>query len=401
MNITNLKKEFPVFDAHSDICYLDSAASSLKPNSVIKKMDYYYNNLGCNVHRGVYELSYEATDMYEEARAKVARFINSRFEEVVFTRGASQALNLVALSYGMHNINEGDEVITSELEHHSSHMPWFNVCKVKNAKLKYIPLTKEGRITVEGFKSVLTEKTKVVALTYVSNVMGYITPIKEIIKICHERGIIVSVDAAQAVPHMKVDVKDLDCDFLSFSGHKMCGPTGVGVLYGKKELLEKMEPVEFGGDMADVVSLDSQSYKDSPYKFETGTPMIAEVIGLGEACDFLTSIGLDEIGAYEKMLAKKAIELLSEIEDVEIYNKNTDTGVITFNIKGVHPHDAASIYDKNHVCIRAGHHCAQLITNFLNQISTTRASFYFYNTMDDVVRLVESVKEARDFFKSF
>lgn len=401
MNITNLKKEFPVFDAHSDLCYLDSAASSLKPNTVIKKMDYYYNNLGCNVHRGVYELSYEATDMYEEARAKVARFINSRFEEVVFTRGASQALNLVALSYGMHNINEGDEVITSELEHHSSHMPWFNVCKVKNAKLKYIPLTKEGRITVEGFKSVLTEKTKVVALTYVSNVMGYITPIKEIIKICHERGIIVSVDAAQAVPHMKVDVKDLDCDFLSFSGHKMCGPTGVGVLYGKKELLEKMEPVEFGGDMADVVSLDSQSYKDSPYKFETGTPMIAEVIGLGEACDFLTSIGLDEIGAYEKMLAKKAIELLSEIEDVEIYNKNTDTGVITFNIKGVHPHDAASIYDKNHVCIRAGHHCAQLITNFLNQISTTRASFYFYNTMDDVVRLVESVKEARDFFKSF
>ncbi len=401
MNITNLKKEFPVFDAHSDLCYLDSAASSLKPNSVIKKMDYYYNNLGCNVHRGVYELSYEATDMYEEARAKVAKFINSRFEEVVFTRGASQALNLVALSYGMHNINEGDEVITSELEHHSSHMPWFNVCKVKNAKLKYIPLTKEGRITVEGFMSVLTEKTKVVAITYVSNVMGYITPIKEIIKICHERGIIVSVDAAQAVPHMEVDVKDLDCDFLSFSGHKMCGPTGVGVLYGKKELLEKMEPVEFGGDMADVVSLDSQSYKDSPYKFETGTPMIAEVIGLGEACDFLTSIGLDEIGAYEKMLAKKAIELLSEIEDVEIYNKNTDTGVITFNIKGVHPHDAASIYDKNHVCIRAGHHCAQLITNFLNQISTTRASFYFYNTMDDVVRLVESVKEARDFFKSF
>ena len=401
MNITNLKKEFPVFDAHSDLCYLDSAASSLKPNSVIKKMDYYYNNLSCNVHRGVYELSYEATDMYEEARAKVAKFINSRFEEVVFTRGASQALNLVALSYGMHNINEGDEVITSELEHHSSHMPWFNVCKVKNAKLKYIPLTKEGRITVEGFMSVLTEKTKVVAITYVSNVMGYITPIKEIIKICHERGIIVSVDAAQAVPHMKVDVKDLDCDFLSFSGHKMCGPTGVGVLYGKKELLEKMEPVEFGGDMADVVSLDSQSYKDSPYKFETGTPMIAEVIGLGEACDFLTSVGLDEIGAYEKTLAKKAIELLSELEDVEIYNKNTDTGVIVFNIKGVHPHDAASIYDKNHVCIRAGHHCAQLITNFLNQISTTRASFYFYNTMDDVLRLVDSVKEARDFFKSF
>lgn len=401
MNITNIKKEFPVFDAHKDLCYLDSAASSLKPRHVIEKMDYYYNNLSCNVHRGVYGLSYQATDMYEEARNLVANFIGSEFEEVVFTRGASASLNLVALSYGMDNINEGDEVITSELEHHSSHMPWFNVCKKKHATLKYIPLTKEGRITVGNFMKVLTDKTKVVALTYVSNVMGYITPIKEIIEICHQRGIIVSVDGAQAIPHMKINVKELDCDFLSFSGHKMLGPSGVGVLYGKKELLDKMKPVEFGGDMADVVEKDSQTYKDAPYKFETGTPMIAEVIGLGEACRILDEIGLDEIGSYENMLAKKAIELLSQIEDVEIYNKNTDTGVIAFNIKGVHPHDAASIYDKNHVCIRAGHHCAQLITSFLGQISTTRASFYLYNTMDDVYKLVDSVKEARDFFKSF
>ncbi len=401
MNITKIKNEFPQFNTHKDLCYLDSAASSLKPKRVIDKMDYYYNNLSCNVHRGVYQMSFEATDLYENARNIVAKFINADFEEVVFTRGASSALNLVALSYGMANINEEDEVVTSELEHHSSHMPWFNVCKVKGAKLKYIPLTDEGRITVENFLSVLTDKTKVVALTYVSNVMGYITPLKEIIKICHERGIVVSVDAAQAVPHMKIDVKELDCDFLSFSGHKMLGPSGIGVLYGKKSLLDKMEPIEFGGDMADLVDKESQTYKDSPYKFEVGTPLIAEAIGLGEACLMLEEIGLDEISSYENMLARKAIELLSEIEDVEIYNKNTDTGVIAFNIKGVHPHDAASIYDKNNVCIRAGHHCAQLITNFLGQISTTRASFYLYNTLDDVYKFVDSVKEASDFFKSF
>lgn len=401
MNISKIKQEFPVFDAHPDICYLDSAASSLKPKCVIDSMNYYYNKLGCNVHRGVYELSYEATDLYEDARNKIAKFINANFEEIVFTRGASQALNLVAQSYGMSYVNEGDEVITSQLEHHSSHMPWFNVCKKKKATLKYIPLTEDGRITIENFKKVLTDKTKIVALTYVSNVMGYITPIKEIIEICHERGIIVSVDAAQAVPHMKIDVKELDCDFLSFSGHKMCGPTGIGVLYGKLSHLAIMEPIEFGGDMADVVELDSQTYKDAPYKFETGTPMIAEAIGLGKACEFLDSIGLDEIAAYESMLARKAIECLKEIPNVEIYNETTDTGVVVFNIRGVHPHDAASIYDKNKVCIRAGHHCAQLITSFLNQISTTRASFYLYNTLEDVEKLVLSVKEAADFFSRF
>ena len=248
---------------------------------------------------------------------------------------------------------------------------------------------------------VLTPKTKLVALTYVSNVMGYITPIKEIIKICHERGIIVSVDGAQAVPHMKIDVKDLDCDFLSFSGHKMCGPTGIGVLYGKYKLLDSMDPVEFGGDMADEVYKDSQTYKAVPHKFETGTPIIAGVIGLGRAVEFLDSIGLDKVAEHENMLATECKKRLMELEDVEVYNKTAETGVVAFNIKGVHPHDAATIYDKNGVCIRAGHHCAQLITRWLGQISTTRASFYMYNTMDDVINLVNSVKEARDFFKQF
>lgn len=399
--VDDIRNDFPVLVENPKLSYLDSGASSLKPKCVIDKIDYYYNHLGVNVHRGVYDLSYKATDMYEEARGNIAKFINASFEEVVFTRGASASLNLVASSYGMKYISEGDEVITSELEHHSSHMPWFNVCKVKKATLKYIPLNEEGRITVENFLSVLSSKTKVVALTYVSNVMGYITPIKEIIDICHQRGIIVSVDGAQAVPHMKIDVKELDCDFLSFSGHKMCGPSGIGVLYGKAELLKSMDPIEFGGDMADVVCKDSQTYKDIPYKFETGTPIIAGAIGLGEACKYLEGLNLDDVAKYENHLAQIAIKKLLEIPDVEVYNKNTDTGVIAFNIKGVHPHDAASVYDKNGVCVRAGHHCAQLITSWLHQISTTRATFYFYNTEEDVDRLVESVKEAKEFFGSF
>ncbi|MCR5787056.1 MAG: SufS family cysteine desulfurase [Acholeplasmatales bacterium] len=401
MSLSEYRKDFPVLNEQKDLHYLDTAASSLKPKCVIDKVDYYYNHYGCNVHRGVYGLSYEATDMYESARETIARFINADASEIVYTRGASASLNLVAQSYGMTFINEGDEIITSELEHHSNFMPWLNVANVKKATVKFVPLTKEGRITVENFKSVLTDKTKLVALTYVSNVMGYITPIKEIIKICHERGIIVSVDAAQAAPHMKIDVKELDCDFLSFSGHKMCGPTGIGVLYGKKSLLDKMPPVEFGGDMADTVLKDSMTFKEAPMKFETGTPIIAGAIGLGEACKYLDSIGLDKISAWESHLGHLAATELSKINGVTVYNPSVETGVVAFNIDGVHPHDAASIYDENHVCIRAGHHCAQLVTRFLNQISTTRASFYFYNTEEDVYALVDAVKKAIDFFGQF
>ena len=401
MDINKIRNDFPVLRDNPNLAYLDNSAMALKPDMVINAVNDYYSRLGVNVHRGVYRLSYEATDLYEEARTTVASFINARFEEVVFTRGASASLNLVASSYGMNFVNEGDEVITTELEHHSSHMPWFNVCNVKKAKLKYVPLDKEGRITVEAFKSVLTNKTKVVAITYVSNVMGYITPIKEIIKLAHEVGAVVIVDGAQAVPHMKVDVKELDCDFLAFSGHKMCGPTGIGVLYGKLDLLEKMPPIEFGGDMADTVRKDSQTYKASPYKFETGTPIIASAIGLSAACKYIDSIGFDNIIKYEKKLRDEAIKGLKEIEGVKIYNENAETGIISFNIDGVHPHDAASVFDNNDVCIRAGHHCAQLITTWLNTIGTVRASFYFYNTEEDVKKFIEAVKNAKDFFYGF
>lgn len=401
MDVNKIRNDFPVFRNEPGLAYLDSAAMALKPDCVIKAVDDYYNKLGVNVHRGVYRLSYEATDKYEEARTIISKFLNCDFEEVVFTRGASASLNLVASSYGLSFLKPGDEVITSELEHHSSHMPWFNVCEKTGAKLKYVELDKENRITVENFKKVLTKNTKVVALTYVSNVMGYITPIKEIIKLAHEVGAIVTVDGAQAVPHMKVDVKDLDCDFLSFSGHKLCGPTGIGVLYGKKHLLEKMPPIEFGGDMADTVLLDSQTYKAPPYKFETGTPIIAGAIGLAQACKYLESIGFENIINQEKKLRLKAIEELKKIDGVIIYNESCETGVISFNLEGIHPHDAASVFDNNDVCIRAGHHCAQLITKKLGTIGTIRASFYFYNREEDIDKFIKAVKEAKDFFGQF
>ncbi len=397
----NYRKDFNVFRNNNNLAYLDNAAMALKPDCVVNAIDNYYKNYGVNVHRGVYQLSYEATDLYEEARTTIAKFINASFEEVVFTRGASASLNLVAQSYGMSFINEGDEVITTELEHHSSHMPWINVCKAKNAVIKYVPLDSEGRITVENFKKVLTNKTKLVAMTYVSNVMGYITPIKEIIKLAHEVGAVVSVDGAQAVPHMKVDVKDLDCDFLSFSGHKLCGPTGIGVLYGKKDLLDKMPPIEFGGDMADDVNKFDMTFKAVPYKFETGTPIIAGAIGLAEACKYLDSIGLDNIAKYEYELKTLAVTELQKIDGVKIYNPTAETGIISLNIGEVHPHDAASVFDDLGVCIRAGHHCAQLITKWLGTIGTVRASFYFYNTKEDVYKLVEGVKRAKEFFESF
>lgn len=400
MDVNKIREDFYVLQ-NSDIVYLDSAASTIKPHSVVNEINYYYQKLGVNVHRGVYKLSYEATDKYEKSREKVAQFINSRFEEVVFTRGASSALNLVASSYGMKYIQEGDEIITSELEHHSSMLPWQNVARIKGAKLKYIPLDEQGRITIENFKKVLTDRTKVVAITYVSNVMGYVTPIKKIIELAHEKGAIVTVDGAQAVPHMPVDVKDLDCDFLSFSGHKMCGPTGIGVLYGKYDLLQSMEPIEFGGDMIDYVYLQEATYKDAPYKFETGTPLIASAIGLNAAIDYIQNIGYDFIMSQEITLKDYALNQLKELEYVDLFNPNTDTAIIAFNIKGVHPHDAASVFDEENIALRAGHHCAQPLMNHLSQIATLRASFYFYNTKEDVDRFVEAVKKAKRFFDIF
>jgi len=306
---------------------------------------------------------------------------------------------LVATSYGLNNVTSEDEIIVSELEHHSQVLPWQNVANITKAKLVYVPLDKEGRITIENFKSVLSEKTKVVAINYVSNVMGYVTPLKEIIELAHQQGAVVSVDAAQAAPHMAIDVKDLDADFLAFSGHKMLGPTGIGVLYGKFDLLQKMPPIEFGGDMNDNVNKFDASWKDAPYKFETGTPPIAEAIGLGEAIKYLQNVGLENIKQHERDLKKYTVAKLKEMDDIIIYNEANDSGIISFNIEGVHPHDAITYFDGDNICMRAGHHCAQLIIKWLNVVATLRVSFYLYNTYEECDAFVESCRQARDFFK--
>lgn len=400
-DLLNIKKDFPVLNNNPDLVYLDTGATALKPKCVIDKINEYYDKYGVNVNRGVYELSYEATTEYEETRTLTAKFLNAREKEIVFTKGASNGLNMVALGFGMDYIQEGDEIITTELEHHSNVLPWMNVAKKKNATLKYIELDSTGRITVEAFKKTITEKSKVLAITYVSNVMGYITPIKEIIKIAHEHNIIVVVDAAQAVPHMKVDVQDLDCDFLAFSAHKMFGPTGFGILFGKYKYLKKMSPIEYGGDMIDVVEKYEATTKDAPYKFETGTPPIAEAIAFKEAIKYIESIGYDRIHEHEQILLNYAREKLSKAEGITIYNPTAETAIITFNINKAHPHDAATIFDEYHVALRAGHHCAQLITKWLDCVATLRACIYVYNDYHDIDVFVEAVKAAVKYFEEW
>ena len=399
--LLNLKNDFPVLVNNPNLAYLDSGASSLKPKCVIDKLDEYYNKYGVNVNRGVYKLSYQATVEYEETRAVVAKFLNAKQSEIVFTKGASNGLNMLAQSYGLDNVHEGDEIITSELEHHSNGLPWLNVAKRKKATLKYVELDNEGRITVENFKKVLSNKTKVVALTYVSNVMGYITPVEEIIKLAHEVGAVVILDAAQAVPHMPIDVKKLDVDFLAFSAHKMLGPTGFGILYGKYKYLKNMEPVEFGGDMNDNVELFDVTYKDAPYKFETGTPPIAEAIAFKEAIKYINSVGYDKIQEHEKALLDYAMNKLKQIDGIEIYNPTTETGIISFNVSGIHPHDVATIYDEKNIALRAGHHCAQLITKWLGCTGTLRATIYLYNDYEDIDRFIDATKEAAEYFKEW
>ena len=400
MDFKNIREQFPIYENIPNLVYLDSGATALKPKCVLDKMNEYYSSYGVNIHRGVYSLSYQATDEYDKARQIVADFINSDFKEVVFTKNVSDALNKICLMLE-HKLSNDDEVITSELEHHSSVLPWMKACERTNAKLRYVPLNEEGRITIENFKKVLTNKTKIVALTLVSNVMGYLTPIKEIIDLAHEQGAIVIVDAAQAIQHFSLDVKQLNCDFLAFSGHKAMGPTGIGVFYGKKKILKELQPIDFGGDMNEEVDLFNVEIKDIPFRFETGTPPIAEAIGLGKALEFIKEIGLDNIQKHEKELHSYALSKLNEIEGITIYNKTSDVGIISFNVDGVHPHDAATFFDEANICLRAGHHCAQLITKWLKCVGTLRASIYIYNTYEDIDKFVEVVKQTADFFKQF
>jgi len=344
-------------------------------------------------------LGTRATDKYEGAREKVRRFINAdSTQEIIFNRGTTTGLNTVAWSYARNNLSAGDEIVITYMEHHSNIIPWQQAAKATGAELKYIPLQPDGTVTLEDVRATVTDKTKIVAIAHVSNVLGTINPVKEIAKIAHEHGAVIVVDGAQGVPHLKIDVKDLDCDFYAFSGHKMCGPTGIGVLYGKRALLEAMEPVEFGGEMIDFVGLYDSTWKELPWKFEGGTPIIAGAIGLGAAIDFLNEVGMDEIHAYEEKLAAYALQQLRTIDGLDIYGPEQRAGLVTFNLGDVHPHDTATVLDAEGIAVRAGHHCAQPLMKWLDVTATARASFYLYNTEEDIDRLVAGLLKAKEYF---
>ncbi|GAB7387127.1 cysteine desulfurase SufS [Bacillaceae bacterium] len=402
MNVREIRRQFPILHQEVNghpLVYLDNAATSQKPLSVIETIETYYKTINSNVHRGVHTLGTKATDRYEEAREKVARFINAKeAAEVIFTRGTTTALNFIASGYARTHLREGDEIVITPMEHHSNLIPWQQAAKATGATLKYIPLQADGTIALEDVEKTVTERTKLVAMTHVSNVLGTINPVKEVAKIAHKHGAVFVVDGAQSVPHMKVDVQEIDCDFLAFSGHKMAGPTGIGVLYGKRELLEKMEPVEFGGEMIDFVELYDSTWKEIPWKFEGGTPIIAGAIGLGAAIDFLEAIGLDEIAAHEKQLVQYALERLKQVEGITIYGPKERAGLITFNLGDIHPHDVATILDTEGIAVRAGHHCCQPLMKWLQVTATARASFYLYNTEEDVDALVKGLKKAKEYF---
>lgn len=400
-----IKNDFPIlFQEVNDepLVYLDNAATSQKPRQVIDSLVHYYEHDNANVHRGVHTLAERATSSYEASREKVRNFINAKStKEVLFTRGTTTAINWLSRSYGDANVSAGDEILISQMEHHSNIVTWQELAKRQNATLVYVDLTNEGELDIEDFKKKLSHKTKIVSLAHASNVLGVVNPIKELAKLVHEVGAVMIVDGAQSVPHMSVDVQDLDADFYAFSGHKMCGPTGIGVLYGKQNLLEKMEPIEFGGEMIDFVYHDHSTWTELPWKFEAGTPNIAGAIALGSAIDYLTEIGMDNIHQHEQELVEYVFPKLKAIEGLTIYgpqDPKKHTGVIAFNIDGVHPHDTSTALDMEGVAVRAGHHCVQPLLTYLGVQSTARASFYFYNTKKDADRLIEAIIATKEFF---
>lgn len=404
MNQDEIIKDFPILK-NRKIAYLDSGATTQKPTQVINAIDKFYENNNANPHRGAYSLSIEATEEYENTRTKIANFINAKHrEEIIFSKNATESLNLIAYSYGMDNLSKDDEVVLSIMEHHSNLVPWQSVCKKTGAKLNYMYINDEFELSDEEIESKITDKTKIVGITHISNVLGTVNNVEKIIKYAHKKGAIVVVDSSQSIPHMKIDVQKLDCDFLVFSGHKMLAPLGIGVLYGKKELLNKMNPFLMGGDMIEYVYEQDTTFAPLPNKFEAGTQNVEGVIGLGAAIDYIENVGYDNINKIEGEIVSYAREKLLELDFITLYmtpNKDNHQGVISFNINGVHPHDVASILDNYGVCVRSGNHCAQPLMRFLGIDSTCRASFYFYNTKDDVDRLIEALKKAYEMFRKY
>ena len=405
-DFSTIRKDFPIlFQEVNDepLVYLDNAATTQKPMQVLDVLSHYYEHDNANVHRGVHTLAERATADYENSREKVRAFINAKeTAEVLFTRGTTTGLNWLARSYGDAFIKEGDEIVISYMEHHSNIIPWQQLVERTGAVLRYLPLTDQGFIDMTAAKDIINEKTAIVSLAYVSNVLGVINPIKELAEMAHANNAVMIVDGAQATPHMAVDVQALDADFFAFSGHKMCGPTGIGVLYGKRQWLEQMEPVEFGGEMIDFVNLFDSTWKELPWKFEAGTPNIAGAIALGAAVDYLNEIGMENIHRYEQELVDYVLPKLHEIDGITTYGPQDPkhhTGVIAFNLDGIHPHDVATALDMEGIAVRAGHHCAQPLMNYLNLPATARASFYFYNTKEDADRLIEAIQATKEFFK--
>jgi len=405
LDVEAIRRDFPILQREVNgrpLVYLDSAATSQKPDVVISAIDHYYRWYNANVHRGIHKLSEESTAAYEEARAKVARFIGARSaRECIFVRNTTEGINLVAYAWGRKHVGPGDEILLTEMEHHSNLVPWQRLAEEKGARLRFIPVTDDGYLDLSRLDELLTERTRLVSLIHMSNVLGTINPVEEITRRAHERGAIVLVDGAQSVPHFPVDVQALDCDFLAFSGHKMCGPTGIGVLYGRRHLLEEMDPFLGGGDMIKEVHLYQSRWNDVPWKFEAGTPSIVEGIGLGVAVDYLTHVGLEAIHEHEQRLVHYGLERIAAIKGVTIYGPRSPEdkgGVITFNVAGIHPHDLATVLDRVGVAIRAGHHCAMPLHERYGIPASSRASFYLYTTFTEIDALADALEQAKAVF---
>ncbi len=404
-DVQAIRRDFPILGRQvhgKPLVYLDNAATTQKPRAVIDALVHYYENQNANIHRAIHTLGEEATAAYEETRAKVSRFINApRPETIVFTRSATEALNLIAYAWGRANVRKGDEIVLSQMEHHSNMVPWQRLAQEVGATAKYIGVTDEGTLDLDGLDDIITEKTKLVSVTQVSNAFGTINVLDKIIAVAHRRGALAVVDGAQSVPHMPVDVQALDCDFLAFSAHKMLGPTGVGVLYARYELLEAMEPFQSGGEMISRVRLEGATWNDVPWKFEAGTPNIADVIAFSAALDYLSALSMDNVRAHEQELAAYALRRLRQLENIIVYGPQDTSrrgGVASFNYPDIHAHDVGTILDRQGVAIRAGHHCAQPLMRRFDIAGTARASFYIYNTLEEVDALVEGLEKARAFF---
>ncbi|WP_163858447.1 cysteine desulfurase [Paenibacillus elgii] len=403
MNVSALREWFPILKQQVNgypLTYLDSAASAQKPVQVIETLKRFYEWDNANVHRGVHTLGSRATEAYEGARAKVARFVNAASEaEIVFTRGTTSSINLVAAGYARTMCREGDEIVLTPMEHHANLIPWQQAAKATGAVLNYIPLQEDGTLSLEDVARTVTSRTKIVAVSHISNVLGVVNPVNGIAEIAHRCGAKLLIDGAQAVAHRKVDVQELDCDFYAFSGHKMCGPTGIGVLYGKRSLLSAMEPVEFGGEMIGHVDLREATWKEAPWKFEAGTPIIAGAVGLGAAIEVLEQIDMDAIEKHDLELTAYAVDRMKRIEGLTIYGPTEGRiGMVTFNLDGIHPHDLATALDAYGVAVRAGHHCCQPLMRRFGAQATARASFFAYNTEEEVDRLVEGLYRAKAYF---